>query len=722
MAPKSSQATRRAAARARTTPTTDEAPAWADASWRTKTLAAASAEEAAWRQMPYWALNDEAYERIAEKLRKGSSGEWSYMNACPHSGNTAAKQMCTCPRMLNVAHPTWGVCRVVDGEARPVFKKSDMTLTLPLGSAAMVRDHGGTMLQALAGVAPAMLEASRPACAFVEEMLRSEQTRAAATAVFYEAGADAVPRVSLAKRLEHGIEPSAGEFIVFWHHEGKQFQFMEGPDMESVFEQEKRRFASCGLAEHTGRPWYRQAQVGPYKLAVRYYLFGAEPHENEPVGATLSKTFLCATLVYARCTRLDLASSPIKKRLLQAVSISSHYQGLPVNAETCSSCGASDTYDVAHYKMPFDYTDCTVLRTGEEPDPRYLLLLFKRDNVAVRCPVVRVEPCRVGETSQEYAAEATECIPPKWRLRNAPPAKKLVALDTSVYKRIGGPGYACVRPQLRVAASPTCRRNVCGACKHVCALVHRAPPVAPAPPSGSDNQNEADREVERANEEAREHKLLMKKAAVQPSLTIPTAAADEAAGPGAPAETTLSKNASRRREKKAKQQRAEQRRTEEKQQRADEEFRKVLKAVEPLRLETGTVVREDLESLESLKALGALLQKEEKRAKAKPRRAPTQAETELAHALLGAGQLRGRMRQEVEAFINGYPGITPDAGAFAERLVESLLVGEALGPHDLRAAAEVYGDFANAFAGHSWSEPRLARAGRMAILRAAAEA
>ena len=101
---------------------------------------------------------------------------------------------------------------------------------------------------------------------------------------------------------------------------------------------------------------------------------------------------------------------------------------------------------------------------------------------------------------------------------------------------------------------------------------------------------------------------------------------------------------------------------------------------------------------------------------------PTQAEAELAHALIGAGQLRGRMRQEVEAFINGYPGITPDAGAFAERLVESLLVGEALGPHDLRAAAEVYGDFANAFAGHSWSEPRLARAGRMAILRAAAEA
>ena len=165
--------------------------------------------------------------------------------------------------------------------------------------------------------------------------------------------------------------------------------------MESVFEEEKRRFASHGLAEHTGRPWYRQAQVGPYKLAVRYYLFGAKPHENEPVGATLSKTFLCATLVYARCTRMDLASSPIKKRLLQAVSISSRCHEIPVNAEKCSRCGASDMYDVAHYKMPFDYTDCTILQAGEAQTPRYLLLVFKRNEVAVRCPVVRIEPRRV---------------------------------------------------------------------------------------------------------------------------------------------------------------------------------------------------------------------------------------------------------------------------------------------------------------------------------------
>ena len=143
--------------------------------------------------------------------------------------------------------------------------------------------------------------------------------------------------------------------------------------------------------------------------------------------------------------------------------------------------------------------------------------------------------------------------------------------------------------------------------------------------------------------------------------------------------------------------------------------------MEPLRHESGTVVREDLESLESLKALDAQLKREEKQAKAKPRRVATQVETELAHALLGAGQLRGRMRQAVEAFVKGFPGIAPDAEAFAERLVESLLDSEADGSRNLRAVAEVYGDFANAFAAHSWSEPRLARAGRMAILRAAAQ-
>ena len=64
---------------------------------------------------------------------------------------------------------------------------------------------------------------------------------------------------------------------------------------------------SQGLAEHESKPWYQQAQVGPYNLNVRYYLFGTQPHVDEPVGTTLSgESHLCATHVYAWCIRLDL--------------------------------------------------------------------------------------------------------------------------------------------------------------------------------------------------------------------------------------------------------------------------------------------------------------------------------------------------------------------------------------------------------------------------------
>ena len=75
---------------------------------------------------------------------------------------------------------------------------------------------------------------------------------------------------------------------------------------------------------------------------------------------------------------------------------------------------------------------------------------------------------------------------------------------------------------------------------------------------------------------------------------------------------------------------------------------------------------------------------------------------------------------EVKAFVESFPGIAPDAGAFAERLVEALLVGDAGGSHDARAAAELYGDFAVSFAAHGWGEARLARAKRKDVLRAAA--
>ena len=108
-------------------------------------------------------------------------------------------------------------------------------------------------------------------------------------------------------------------------------------------------------------------------------------------------------------------------------------------------------------------------------------------------------------------------------------------------------------------------------------------PVANAPVALLGGVTEADREVQRANEEARARKLLAKKATIQASLAGPTAEADDAGGQPAPAEANLSENARRRQEKKAKQQRAEQRRIDEKQQRADDE-EKLERAVVAARL------------------------------------------------------------------------------------------------------------------------------------------
>ena len=222
-------------------------------------------------------------------------------------------------------------------------------LSLPqVKNTVMVSEHGIARLEALASVDPALLEKTPSACFFVECALMEtcSQMRAAATAIFYHAanhnGAH-VPRIALAKRLEAAVPKKAKEFIVSWCRERRHFRIMKGECMESIFETEKGLLSSQGLAEHEGKPWYQQAQVGPYNLIVRYYLFGTEPHVEEPVGTTLSgESHLCATQVYAWCTRLDLASEKTKKRLLQAVSISARCKCLQASGGTCLTCSASN--------------------------------------------------------------------------------------------------------------------------------------------------------------------------------------------------------------------------------------------------------------------------------------------------------------------------------------------------------------------------------------------
>ena len=143
-------------------------------------------------------------------------------------------------------------------------------------------------------------------------------------------------------------------------------------------------------------------------------------------------------------------------------------------------------------------------------------------------------------------------------------------------------GPAKVEEDISSTARCTSLQANTGACSSfialnskVCAAVHCTPSVMTECPSRSDDQTDVDREVERANEEARNRKLLTKRLAVQASLVGLTPAAEEADGPGAsgPAtssNTNLSKNACRRMEKKAKQRCGKQRRDEAKQKRADE--------------------------------------------------------------------------------------------------------------------------------------------------------
>jgi len=47
---------------------------------------------------PVFVMNDIAYDRMYKKLTDGSTGEWSYINICPHRSSAA----CDCPKYLNI--------------------------------------------------------------------------------------------------------------------------------------------------------------------------------------------------------------------------------------------------------------------------------------------------------------------------------------------------------------------------------------------------------------------------------------------------------------------------------------------------------------------------------------------------------------------------------------------------------------------------------------------
>ena len=191
-----------------------------------KSLEDALEREPAWRSQPWWVLVDSAFDRMRGVCDGVATGTmWTYLNSpCPHVGSCEAKQRCNCPKMLNEAHPDWGLCRVVDGEARPVFKGSDVrtaekecepfgVVVLCLRSVGWAEAHAREALGMLRHWQPADVERSGLICAVVEGLAQSAHgaIRDAATALLYEPGAVAVPRVRLATRLEHAMTPAAEE-------------------------------------------------------------------------------------------------------------------------------------------------------------------------------------------------------------------------------------------------------------------------------------------------------------------------------------------------------------------------------------------------------------------------------------------------------------------------------------------------------------------------------
>ena len=115
------------------------------------------------------------------------------------------------------------------------------------------------------------------------------------------------------------------------------------------------------------------------------------------------------------------------------------------------------------------------------------------------------------------------------------------------------------------------------------------------------------------------------------------------------------------------------------------------------------MVKEDLETLESVQALEAVLQKEQKGGAAKPGR-----------------KLLGKMRSEVIPFVESFKGAAPEATSFARNLLDGLVQRSPEGGYDRNAAEELYGYFADTFAAHPWRAPRLQQADRAVVLRAAA--
>jgi hypothetical protein len=107
-----------------------------------------------WAAQPYFVISDAAYDRMYQKLKKGSRFEWSFTSVVCEKD---ASGKCICPKMMNVLKDD-RIIRIANGTQKPVYKVSEF-----LRNQAKVDLIGASMLMNID-----MSEVQRNAANYVE--------------------------------------------------------------------------------------------------------------------------------------------------------------------------------------------------------------------------------------------------------------------------------------------------------------------------------------------------------------------------------------------------------------------------------------------------------------------------------------------------------------------------------------------------------------------------
>jgi hypothetical protein len=429
--------------------------------------------------------------------------------------------------------------------------------------------HPDEAVAMLTALRPADLQHSKSACDRAEALLQSscERIRAAAQSLFYVSDSDET-QVSLQKRLEYAISTDIDEFIVFWDEQCKQFGFIEEPRMEEDLQEIIRAMASRGIHPvMQAAPHCQRTSIGSHKFVVQYYLFGEKPSERERVATTLTGEHLCATMVYARCIRLDGIDPARRRSLLQS-------------APGSGSVGLSGAREfIFASQVPQRYNQCDVITTGLELNPKHALLVLTKESSATRIPLARLEPL------PQNTYDPSIVVPPHWRA-SAQRSDGKISLKPGIGVYTSGLLVVCLAPPLTLSPAETS--------EPVQAELGPKKESEKESKKESEKESEKENEIRRLNAEARAKKLALRRgdghAAAQRTSRREPPTNDGAAR--CSTQSGLSNNARRRMEKKEKQRMMRENREMNKWCKEEEQCMEIRTRVERLKLEDGTVVKE----------------------------------------------------------------------------------------------------------------------------------